>query len=483
MIKNLFFPEKIGSYFLFKKKIVGLHITATAVHLTSMTVQGKTRVIEESFSTLIASPNRITQALEASMARVKKFDTIIVTIDASVALFKELLLPIIGEEKIALVIGFELESYLPFPLQQANSDFIVTNIDPATTTSTVIVAAVQKKCVEETLQPFIENHLAVDAVSIDLINLHGFYQQCTVPSEETVAFVVADDTKTHIAYIQQNHLKRLRVIDSPINDAGWPTITFTLQSFFQENRFTKIVFFGPVAQETLSKTTALLNVPCELFDLEKGLEKGGISASSNVSLKEINILSLAAAYPSEITQEFNLLSQESKQAEESRFNASIITGIILNFVLLASLSVHTFLQVRKLSVAAETAKEKVIKDLKKGFTSIKSNSLKEVVKSADKELQKEETVWFPFSSQTRQSFLRDMLDLNTKIDRETLGLNLNKMIINKNSITLDGSVRNFEAIEEFERQLKETKLFVHVPELQLTTFNIVLPLATQGDRS
>ncbi|NBP15134.1 hypothetical protein EBU95_12160 [bacterium] len=54
------------------------------------------------------------------------------------------------------------------------------------------------------------------------------------------------------------------------------------------------------------------------------------------------------------------------------------------------------------------------------------------------------------------------------------------MLINKNTITLEGNVRSFEAVEQFEAQLKETKLFSNVPDLQKVEFSVILPLDSQG---
>ena len=84
------------------------------------------------------------------------------------------------------------------------------------------------------------------------------------------------------------------------------------------------------------------------------------------------------------------------------------------------------------------------------------------------EITKEEDIWFSFSSQTRHSFLTYLYDLSTMIDRDTLGLDLKKMTFNKNGITLDGSVRSFDAVEELIKQLKNTNLFTQVPNLQKT---------------
>ena len=47
-------------------------------------------------------------------------------------------------------------------------------------------------------------------------------------------------------------------------------------------------------------------------------------------------------------------------------------------------------------------------------------------------------------------------------------------------MTLVGKVRSFDAIYRFEQQLKLTKLFSNVPELQSIEFSTPLTLNSQG---
>jgi Tfp pilus assembly PilM family ATPase len=487
MIKNLFFPDRIGNYFLFKKNFVGFHITKNTVYATCISAKGTTLTLTQSFCEPIESPEKVELSISKIIAKVKAYDSLITTIDSSLIMFKELTLPIIGEEKIAMVLGFELESYLPFPADQATIDFIVTKIDEKAKTSTVMVTAVQKKYVVDHIQLFSKINLHVNAVTVDLINIYGLYQKTkTTQSEGNIALIVLDDSKTHIAYLQNTHIRKIRTLDLSISDEqGFNKASFTINSFAQEEGpLKKIVLMGALPQGLLAKVKETFGVICEVFKVEKALQGGNITTSATQDVSQINILSLAAAYPSEIREDFNLEIQEASDTQKQQSYKQFITGAVLSLGILLSLSVHTFFQVRKLSVAADAAKEKLIKELKKNFTSLKGTSLREVVKNANKELQKEESIWFSFSSQTQHSFLKYMLEMSTKIDREVLGLNLKKMIINKNTITIDGNVRNFEAIEEFEKELKETKLFTEVPLLQQTSFSpLILPLANQGERS
>lgn len=486
MIKNLFFPERIGSYFLFSKKIVGFHITENAVYATVVVANGNKRSIQSSYKEPIEKPEQIVDALSKIMGQIKKYSALVTTIDSSFIIFKELTLPIIGEEKIALVLNFELEPYLPFPIDQANIDFVITKENTTEKTTSILVTAIQKKYIADHVGLFSKANLSLDAISVDLINVFGLYKNIApVNNKINVALIVLDDTKTHIAYIKNGALKKIRTLQKNLaaQEDGFTQAAFTLNSFIQEEGpVKKILLMGEVPHGLLEKAKNALGMPCEIFKLEASLAAAKIEMPPIYD--SLNLLSLAAAYPSEIAADFNLLMNESTTRYQERFNAQFITGAVLSLAIVASLSIHTFLQIQNLSSIAEKAKVRAIADLKKNFSGIKGKSLKEAVKTARKQIQKEEMIWFSFSSQTQHSFLRYLLDLSTKVDREVLGLELKKMVVNKGTITLDGKVRNFEAIDEFEKQLKETQLFSDVPLLQQFTFSpLVLPIAKKGDLS
>ena len=141
---------------------------------------------------------------------------------------------------------------------------------------------------------------------------------------------------------------------------------------------------------------------------------------------------------------------------------------------------HSFIQQRKLSQELQSSKKEIVKVLKKHFPSIKGSSQRGAIDTAQREVKREESIWSSLSSQNKQSFLYYLYILTTKIDRETLGLNLNKMVISKNIMTLEGSVRSFEAVAQFENQLRDTGLFSSVPDMQKVDFSIQLPLIDKG---
>ena len=120
----------------------------------------------------------------------------------------------------------------------------------------------------------------------------------------------------------------------------------------------------------------------------------------------------------------------------------------------------------------------MLSTLKKlGLSNAKSLSV--ALREAEEKVSEEEAIWFAFSQQTRVSFLKYLEKLSVAIDRKALGLKITKFIITQqepSSLTLEGEVKDFEALKVLERELKNTNLFLTIPSLQTTKFNVQMPL-------
>jgi Tfp pilus assembly PilM family ATPase len=132
MIKNIFIPEKIGDRYLFSKRIIGFDIGKTHINATQLYLNG-THVTLEKFieiplelGTVTNYPERVGNAIKLVMLQVDRYDEIRTSLSSSLVVFKEIKLPFVGHDKIALVIDFEIEPLLPFAINDALVDFIIT---------------------------------------------------------------------------------------------------------------------------------------------------------------------------------------------------------------------------------------------------------------------------------------------------------------------------------------------------------------------
>src|SRR5205814_9243936 len=101
----------------------------------------------------------------------------------------------------------------------------------------------------------------------------------------------------------------------------------------------------------------------------------------------------------------------------------------------------------------------------------------ELIENAKAELEEKQKRWFAFSHQSRASFLQYLSELSTKIDRKGIDLQVDQITIDEGSLTLKASVKDYEALKIFERELEQSKLFTLAeapPETPQFTMRLVL---------
>ena len=183
MIRKLFLPNEIRGYYIFPQRIIGIDIGKTHVHAAQVLLKGTKVVIEKYFDQAIEPGTnnnyheRTVNALKAVFSRVDRYQEVRTSMSSAGVIFKKMTLPFESSEQIALVVGFELEGLLPFPLEQTAYDFIITKKNPEEKSSEVLVAAVQRTLVDEHLSLFADAGIKPTAVTVDIVQLSGVYQR------------------------------------------------------------------------------------------------------------------------------------------------------------------------------------------------------------------------------------------------------------------------------------------------------------------
>lgn len=489
-LQNLFTPDVFQSYYLLKNRFVGIHTTTSHVYVSVVEAKGYTRTLVSSHTyPLEHTQEDHEKQFIATLQQVKKdlgaYDNLIITIPGSNVVFKELTLPFISREKIALMLPLEIEPYLPFASTDAIIDFMMTSINMTEKKSTIMVAAVPKKFITDHVVPYIEAGLHPTQVTVDILALFSFVRHFST-HHANMALVAMDDTiGSTIAYCPEATLKAIRTLDTKhlgSRQTMQKAIGFTLHAFEDSYGPIQHIIVAGAHQteqlEALKKETPYTIEPLTIHHTDNTYAK--VIFENKVG-HDFEPFSVATAVPTQENSNFNLISLELKQQQIGRlFSTQIIAAGLLSLLLVGSLTVHTVLQIRKLSAAANTLRTDSLKELKKRFPSIKTTNFSTALKTAQKEVAIQQELWSAFSGSTG-SYLYYLATLSSAIDRDSLGLTLTKMIMNKKTITLEGKVQSFEALEALEKRLKESNLFIQIPDLQKTDFSLVLTLKPQGD--
>ncbi|MGB8367227.1 MAG: pilus assembly protein PilM, partial [Candidatus Babeliales bacterium] len=404
MIKEIFLPEKIGDYYLFSKRIVGIDIGKTHINAVLVYMRGKTitieRCIEEKIENGTAANHdeRIIAALRIIFEQIGSYDAVYTTLSSSLVVFKELKLPFLSREKIEMVVNFEVEPLLPFPLQDAVVDFIITKQVPEEKSSEILVAAVQKKHIVHCLEIFGQAKILVDKVIVDFFALYSLYKRIPIYNQLRGSVVLIDFgfQSIRIAYLFDGQLRLIRTINQGISHIAitlsnilhisrseamdyiirfglektdwpeytqavtetltefWKTVNFTFSSFIvqtPESSINKIFLLGDGGQiKGLSSfISTLLQVSVEIFDSGLIIQDKEIKLASKHMIANTCTTALSVALPSPIIKYFNFRRNEFQIVDHTLLIKQLIMTFLLTSVLVIMLFSFYIMQIKKLS--------------------------------------------------------------------------------------------------------------------------------------
>ena len=543
-VKDIFFPEKVGSYYPFSKYIVGIEINKANIIATKICLQGRRTIIEsileekfEAETTQELADEEIidplTKALQAIFSKIGYYDEVYTTISSSFVVFKEMRLPFTSREKIAMVIDFEIEPLLPFSLRDAVVDFIITKEITEEKSSEILVTAVQKQHIINLLAVFEKAGVNPDRIIVDMIALYGLYKR--IPAYNDLqggaALIDIGYYTTRIALMVNAQLKTIRTLPKGVLSITKATATalnvppnevldkmirfgtedehstkytkemhkaitslldeinFTFTSFVAQvldrNPIAKIVLVGDgsAIKELTKYLTEKIKVPCEQFNTAALLEDPTIEVKNDCVITTANLISVSAALSStSFLEGYNLKSKELTTPSYSRLLKQSITLLVLTVTLFATLMTHYTLQTRKLEKEITSSQQEALHSLKEVFKSVEDEtSLNDAIETAQLDLKQQEETWFAFSNKSRASFLQCLLELASKIDQKSIGLDVEQLTIAEGTITLKAEVRDHDALKTLERELGQSKLlnaFEPQESLQFS-MKITLPQANK----
>jgi type IV pilus assembly protein PilM len=473
MLKEIFLPEKTRRGRLISKRIVGIaideeHISAAQVYATPSVT-----VIEKLFEK---------PTITSIIPNLDSFDQLRIALPSTIVTFKELTLPFVDHEKIKMVVEYEVEPQLPFPISDAVIDFIVTSVNHEEQTSQVLVAAVRTKDLQGIVDIYQQVDLDPDAITVDLFSIYSLYQQIPEYSESKKASAIVEigKTNTSIAFILDGALRLVRTIGKGIytiaehitqdcemekeeaitqlNEFGMLTtkntifnqatqkyvttflndIQFTLNSFSLKLNYyddiSKILLVGKSDQikgfSDFASTT--LQIPCEPFSCNKLLKTHRFKNKTKQATTNWAqyVVALGTAIPFAPYDECNLRKKEFARTHFPLINKQIITAGILTIALFATIITRGYFQISNLSHTAKQRETRAIRKLKQifppGSPSRRKNKLFSLMKDADREIADRKEAWAPFLQENLQP-IQILQDLTQTIDKRMFNVKTEKI--------------------------------------------------------
>ncbi|HVW99633.1 MAG TPA: pilus assembly protein PilM [Candidatus Babeliaceae bacterium] len=537
MIARLFIPEVIGSYYVLSQRIIGIELGRNQLYATIIKAHGNKRVlercIEQQFDTdpTISYEQKTADAFKQILAQIGRFDKLYTCLSSSQVIFKDLTVPFTNPQKIKMILPLEIEPLLPFPLAQASTDSIITNKD--SNKADLFAVAVQNETLAEHNLPFAQVGVTVSKVTVDLVELYGLFRQ--IPDyaqfKEGVVLLDLGLYTTKLAIIINQELKAVRVLPKGMvtlaramaegGDArdtldrmlkqginsNQEQIQAIAKEFFSEVQFTIQAFMSrtqpaPIVQTILisglgAEITGMTNILQVIFSTscKKLIDAQNIASivtntpgSNTIVPLDRFAISLATALGSPVTSQFNLSQANQNPIELRLIQQQIIVAGLLMIGTIGLLAGYSYMTVKRFKGETAVRERETVDRLKKAFPEVQriarasaGTSLDTLNNEARREVAREKSIWFALSSKNRSSFLRELDELSSLIDRAGLGLDLKRLSIDGDILSLEGQVRDFDALRLLEEDLRRSHLFKVVPKLEETRFNLKLALDTHEE--
>jgi Tfp pilus assembly PilM family ATPase len=465
MIKEIFLPEMIGTRRILAQRIVGITCHETNVTLALVYAKYNKNSIDVLKKEALAPGSeedfteRAAQALKQLMTNIKSYDLIRACIPASIVVFKELQLQFSDPEKIRMVLDYEIETMLPFSINEAVIDFIITKKQPDQKTTQILVAAVRSQDLQKHLSIYEKAGIDPAAITIDLFALYSLYQQ--IPEYRTLpnasALVEFDDQTTRVTLVQEGQLRLTRYIPRgiatvlklisdetllPINDIlkkitdhglrsmGDETLTRIVQKHFvlllNEIQFTlnsfslKLGFYDGVGKilftgqghnipDLMTFCSDTMQIPCEFFDCKKlfGDNRFKDKVKDNINDWTQYSTALGVAMPSPDQYYFDLRRKQFAFHHKNIVIKQIITAGALTLAIFAAIGINGYLDIARLTSRAHTFETKEIERLRSEniltpAQIAQKTALVGIVKEAERVIQQKYETWAPLIQRPMQ---------------------------------------------------------------------------------
>jgi len=539
MIKDIFIPSKIGSYYIFQKRVLGFEITTNSVQASLLHFSRSNVELENSMTITLQDNNEtsIVNAIKKIATNIGSYDEVVTSLTSSAVIFKELVLPFVGREKIQMIVNYEVEPLLPFSLDDAVIDFMITDENKDISQTTILVAATRRSDLDSYMSNFEKAGVQISTITLDMFALYDFYRHTMYVAQAHTSLLLVDFgvDAIRVLYIQKGILKSVRLVpyglatmtkrvdhsslgivpeeyvntdmtsedEEQVNDkkigiehqvAQQIIADFCKQislsiSFFQK----QIKGFIPPArvvclgagtdtQDFVDQASVYCQLPVEILDLKRIAHRNRIQAHKRVKINAQQSASLIITLSAVNYGDINFLSLQQQEHDAHLLQKQLLIVFFVSIATLIGIHFHSNHQIKLWSNRYEASRKEMAAMLKDqmDIDVKKVKRVSEIVTTAQSKLEQAKKVCFSFS-QSNNVFLRHLEELGRGIDRVSVGLDLKKLSMNDKEVVLQGKVKGFAELETFEEELMGLNSFILKDRLPDVAFTATLQIKESSD--
>lgn len=524
---NIFIPTVWKNSFIIQKKILCIAISGYAISLSLLRLTGKKKIVEISKKEIIKKDESISyeQSISSHLEKMLegiKYDYVKLIIPSSSVLFKFLTVPFLDLEHIKMIIPFEIEQSLPFGLQDISIDCVQLKKDIIKKESQVLVAVTKQDTILQYKEIIKNSGLPCDIVSVDIIEYLSIFLELKIKEKQDILIILNQDYAT-FGYVEQGLLKSIKIdkeiIDTFIDlEEQKEDIEEERNNLFniieeynsKQDSPSEKINFGFYMQKIISglqkinKNNEEINnyyviLNGELKNNSYDILKKYILAEKIISInqkliplieyknkfdsiEQIDITVIGGSLFS-LTESFNLFNDEYEEKKKYLLKKQLIAFLILFSSLIFGVIILNYIKINKFSFHVQELKKESIEFIKKNFdVNIRSNQeFEKSYKEAESHIKSLEYMWIMFEESNRYSSIKYLENISKYISKNLTNLIIDEISIKLNGlegqiIFLKGRVDNFSNLHLFEQNLRDSKLFLTIPQSEDLQFNYVLKI-------
>jgi general secretion pathway protein L len=200
--------------FLKPKYVVGLQVKEGFIGAVQIYVGLKGPEIDKAVFREVADPERIQEELKRLLQEEGfKREMIVTSLPSSKAFIREISLPISQPKKVEKVIKYQMEPYLPCPVEEVLVDFLHPGADGG-----ILTFGVEKKYLAEHLALLAGAGIEPDAVTLDDIALFSLYLfKHGGDTEQPVSIVNQDGESLVVQIIHKKRIDFIRILPDDVD--------------------------------------------------------------------------------------------------------------------------------------------------------------------------------------------------------------------------------------------------------------------------
>ena len=457
------------------KSITGVDIGKEYINVVSILNLGNTIKLKQIISEEIKKTEPLSDQLSSIFQKHGiNHEMIVSCISSSCCFIRELSLPFDNLKKLQKVVKYQLEPYVPAPIEDLIVDFLSLNGG----TSPLLVAGVPKDILTQHISLFSEIGFEPQIISIDIIALIFLYLYTNSTSSQKidgpVALIYFASKHTSILIINGANIDFIRIFPGKTSDIQDIVDTFSFYKLKKNKAQIKTVLFlgFPFEKEKLkSKLEKILNAEVlewRPFDT--------ISSEKNITTDKQTRLSVAlglAICPLYYGKKLlNLRKEEFSYKKEGINTKQILIAGVYALLILALIGIDLRYRVSMQEQLYSNLRKEIQLVFRHTFPDVKT-----IIKGKElfqmKQKMKEEMSQYQWINEIlNKTLCLDILKNLSMLIPNSFDIKVGNLLVDGNKVELEGYAPSFEAVDELEKALKRSNIFKTVKLVNAKTNKI-----------